>query len=121
MCDHRVDPKREELVKKKAVPSMDHFMEGFVEYYLECPTVPETSSGKNGDSSTEYAPAPLVFVSSFRKATRPPAWKNADEKLQEVIPLLGISEESVQELKSPGADHPVSIVRVTLDRRFSSS
>ena len=106
---------RERLLKQKAVASMTQFMHGFVEYYLEVPTMPE----EVGDQKV-FRPVPLIFAPCFSKDTRPPAWKNTDEKLQEILPLLGLSSNSAQELKHRTTENPVAVVRITLDRRFSS-
>lgn len=95
---------------------MTQFMQGFVEYYLEVPTI----QYEKGENETAYSLSPIIFAPSFNKETRPPAWKNTDEKLQEILPLLGVSLESAQELKNQTSDNPVAIVRIALDRRFST-
>lgn len=116
-CEVEVE-KRPELLQRKAIASMTEFMKGFVEYYLEVPTIMHEEG--NEDHKTMYTPLPLVFAPSFQKETRPTAWKSTDEKLQETLPLLGLTVKAAQELKCPTTDNPVALVRVTLDRRFSS-
>ena len=127
---HFSDDEKEASVKQKAVPSMDSFMEGFIEYYLEVPTKPKDET-KNEKDESDYSPMSLVFVDSFKKQTRPPAWKNSDEKIQETLPLLGNTNDSSQALKEKGSltqsmemngsvlsvYTPLALVRVTLDRR----
>lgn len=110
------DDERAALLKKKAVSSMTQFMEGFVEYYLEAPAVQE----ERAENQNVLSSLKLVFSPPFRKDTRPPAWKNADEKIQDILPILGLSEESLHEMRNPTSDNPLAVVRVTLDRRFSS-
>ena len=119
VCD-MATPDRESLIRRKAVLSMQHFMEGFVEYYLEVPSERVDSDVVTDTAASDYRPVPLLFVSSFRKSNRPPAWKNTDEKIQEILPVLGLSEDSSQDLKNSNGEKPVSLVRVSLDRRFSS-
>ena len=119
VCDPET-PDRDVLVKRKAVSSMLQFMEGFIEYYLEVPTEEADSDVAANNATPEYRPVPLLFVSSFRKSNRPPSWKNTDEKIQEILPLLGLSEDSFQDLKNRTDEKPVLLLRVTLDRRFSS-
>ena len=112
-CDIQGEEK-ETALKQKAVPSMTQLMQGFVEYYLEVPTLRQ----QKVEDQKLYSPAPLIFAPSFNKDTRPPAWKKADEKIQEVLPLLGNSINSARALKT--SNNPVAVVRITLDRRFSS-
>jgi len=118
ICDVS-ESEKDALVKRKAISSMSHFMEGLVEYYLELPSRRITAEDEADDSETSFEPYPLVFISSFRKTNRPGAWKNTDEKLQEILPLLGLTDDAFQVLKSADNDKPVKLVRVTLDRRFS--
>jgi hypothetical protein len=108
------------LVTRKAVRSMDHFMTGSLEYYLEVPCTPaESPSGAS--ELFHHVPIPLVFEAKFRKGTRPPAWKNTDEKIQDALPLLSVPESSPQDkVKEAVAAQTTLIVRVTLDRRSSS-
>lgn len=109
---------------QKAVLSMDHFMDGRIEYYLETPTWQE-----NG----KLVPRPLVF-SRFTKSSRPDAWKNNERnrnlylKVQETLPLLGNDEIAQAALMDPlgsgcvhqvdGQQQPVltpkRLVRVTM-------
>ena len=103
---HQVDDQseKEALLKGKAVPSMDHFMKGYIKYYLEVPCTVQSS---------EMSPAPLVFTSSFRKDTRPAAWKCTDDKIQDTLPLLGVSE--IPGHVAEGSQ--MALVRVTLTRK----
>lgn len=108
------EEERVELLRQKAVPSMSQFMQGFVEYYLEVPMIPrEKEDGKDA-----LSPSPLVFAPCFNKETRPQAWKSTDEKIQEVLPLLGLSQSSADDMKTTATR--VALVRITLDRRSSS-
>ena len=70
------------LLNQKAVASMDHFMDGRIEYYLEVPTVLRDH---------EYVLRPLMLLSEgFSKHSRPSAWKGSDLKIQSTLPLLGM-------------------------------
>ena len=105
-----------ELLRQKAVPSMDEFMEGKIEYYLSVPTILDDNI---------YVPQPLVLCPEFSKASRPASWKNTDLKIQSTLPLLGIDEHTTEKnekedlVKSLATfdspeDHPIRLVRVTL-------
>ena len=87
-------------LSQKAVPSMDFFMDGNIEYYLETP-------GSHGNSK----PRPLVFC-HFQKPHRPVAWKSIDLKIQSTLPLVGNDETAQQEMQNK--DQLTCIVRVTL-------
>lgn len=107
---------------QKALPSMDHFMNGTIEYFIEVPTWKD-----NG----KFVPRPLV-VSRFTKASRPSAWKNNESnrnlylKVQETLPLLGNDEIAQSAETNPignGCIHdvdgeqqinPKRLVRVTI-------
>jgi hypothetical protein len=89
---------------QKAVPSMDHLMEGEIEYYLTVPT--SLDVGK-------VVPQPLVLSSEFTKASRPAAWKSTDLKIQAVLPLLGM-DEIASETKPFLEANPDQLVKVTL-------
>lgn len=105
-----------QLLAKKAVPTMDGFMEGELEYYLSVPTK------LDGDV---YVPQRLVVSPEFSKASRPSAWKNTDLKIQSTLPILGIDERitkkneqedivtSLANFANP-KDNPVRVVKVTL-------
>ena len=56
------------LLEKRAVQSMDTFMDGNVEYFV---TMPTRFDKENGN----FIPTPLVFR-KFSKADRPRAWKS---------------------------------------------
>jgi hypothetical protein len=111
------------LVSRKAVRSMDHFMTGSFEYYLEVPCIPTESPGCASEVlHLVQAPMPLMFEAKFRKSTRPPAWKNTDEKIQDTLPLLSVAESSHEaNVGESMAAQSTVIVRVTLDRRSSSA
>ncbi|CAB9501383.1 lysidine synthase [Seminavis robusta] len=115
LCLVENESERVALLKRKAVPSMDHFMAGYLEYYLEVPNLPTLPNNKE----SAFSPAPLIFSSSFDRATRPSAWKSTDDKIQDNLPLLGNSASS-QGSMGLQADNPMSLVRITLDRRSSS-
>lgn len=86
-------------LEQKAFSSMETFMKGNYEYYLQVPT------WKNGKD--EFVPRPLVFT-KFLKRFRPRAWKNIDPKIQDTLPLLGNNEASIKALDDPvgcGAVH----------------
>lgn len=110
------------ILAERALPSMNHFMNGVVEYIVEVPT---------WDVNGTDVPRPLVFC-RFSKASRPAAWKNEgrDEnlyrKVQETLPLLGNDKIALAAMTSPrvnflveegnGEQQPVlkRLVRVTL-------
>jgi hypothetical protein len=95
------------FLAQKAVPSMDHLMEGEIEYYLTVPTS-LLDVGK-------VVPQPLVLSSEFTKASRPAAWKSTDLKIQAVLPLLGMDEiatETKPILEQQAS--PDQLVKVTL-------
>ena len=105
-----------ELLRQKAVPSMDEFMEGKIEYYLSVPTTLDDNI---------YVPQPLILFPEFSKTSRPASWKSADLKIQSTLPLLGIDEHTTEKnekedlVKSLATfdspeDHPIRLVRVTL-------
>jgi tRNA(Ile)-lysidine synthase TilS/MesJ len=92
------DVEKEALLARKAVPDMDAFMEGCIEYYVEARTW--KSENRTGPITETSVPRPLVFA-SFTKSTRPLAWKNADVKLQETLPLLSCDPLSRSALRDP--------------------
>jgi hypothetical protein len=61
---------------KKAVLSMEVFMDGKIEYFVEATA------------------RPLVFR-RFSKTDRPKAWKNCDLRIQSTLPVLGIDDTSI--------------------------
>jgi len=62
---------------------MEALFDGHISYCLETPVMID------GDKEL---PWPLVFVSEFKRQTRPRAWKQTDLKLQSTLPLLGADE-----------------------------
>jgi hypothetical protein len=103
-------------VAQKAVPTMDHLMDGLIEYYVSVPTWEEDGN---------FVPRPLIF-SQFSKMSRPMAWKNSDLKIQSTLPLLGKDEtatKAMQDLTGSGLVHaadgetelnPLRLILVTL-------
>lgn len=93
---------------QKAVTSMEAFMEGNIEYYIETPTWYVDGN---------FQPRPLVFC-VFKKANRPVAWKNADLRIQSTLPLVGNDSVAVGALESPkthdGKANPTRLVRVSI-------
>lgn len=93
---------------EKAVVSMEAFMEGNIEYYIESPTW-YLGGG--------FQPRPLVFC-DFKKADRPMAWKNSDLKIQSTLPLVGNDSIATGALQSPqthdGEPNPTRLVRVVI-------
>lgn len=103
----RVSLSEKELEKwltRKAVASMEEFMEGSIEYFLSVPT---------WQVNNTYEPRPLVYT-SFLKETRPKAWKNIDMKIQDVLPLVGNDEQALRALKDRGSSNPVYLAKVIL-------
>lgn len=70
------------LLGIKAVKSMEHFMDGFIEYYMQVPSFTDSITQQN-------CPIPLVIVSDFTSGSRPLAWKSSDMKIQSTLPILG--------------------------------
>ena len=94
----------ETLLAKKAVLSMEAFMEGEVEYFV-------TASVTGTD-----AVQPLVFR-SFSKADRPKAWKNCDLRIQTTLPLLGVDDSKVSnndKATGEGFDKTEHLIRVSM-------
>jgi hypothetical protein len=119
------DDEKEALLTRKAVPDMDSFMDGYIQYYVEARAW--TTGIGNSDPANSFGPRPLVF-DTFTKSTRPLAWKNTDTKLQEKLPLLGCDQLSLSALKDPigcsavhvdetGATrvNPVILIKITLE------
>ena len=71
----------ETVLAKKAVISMEAFMDGKVEYVVAAPTQKEKATGG-------FVPKPLIFR-HFSKVDRPKAWKNCDLRVQTTLPVLG--------------------------------
>lgn len=109
------------LLRQKAVHTMNTFMDGHVEYFLQVPT-----SCQENVSEVSFIPRQLVFISKFTKRTRPFAWKNTNEKIQATLPLLGNDNTALSAINDPigtGFHHqikgktianPVVLIRVTL-------
>ena len=91
---------------QKAVISMEAFMEGNIEYYVESPTWYVDGN---------FQPRPLAFC-VFKKADRPMAWKSTDLKIQSTVPLVGNDSVAIGALKTPqsrdGKPNPTRLVRV---------
>ena len=94
-----------ELLDKKAVPSMEGFLDGRVEYFLSAPTFLD-------ESSNSFIPKPLVFR-TFSKTNRPRAWKSCDLRIQSTLPVLGINDSN-----GGGSDNaPQRLIRVSMALR----
>ena len=87
------------LLNKKAVLSMEKFMDGEVEYYVPA-----------------SATRPLIFR-SFSKADRPKAWKGCDLRIQSTIPVLGIDPSISKDAE--GSDKSERLIRVSMALRDS--
>jgi hypothetical protein len=120
---------RAALVSSKALPDMESLLGGRIEYYVEARSFQVSDVIEKGAS---FRARPLVFA-PFSKANRPPAWKSADVKLQEKLPLLCCDEISIAALKDPhgcGAVHqddtgavlenPIVLIKVTLQLTAST-
>lgn len=68
------------LLEHKAVKTMETFMTGNIEYYVKV---------------LKSKPSSLLFSPEFSKASRPPAWKNTDAKIQNTLPLLANEEAAL--------------------------
>jgi len=66
---------------KKAVLSMESFMDGNVEYFIDSPTWFDKYAN-------DFIPRKLIFR-QFSKTDRPRAWKNCDLRIQSTLPVLG--------------------------------
>jgi hypothetical protein len=77
---HDITLQSVDWLSKRAILSMDSFMDGKVEYFLEAPIWTNTESGCSFSK-------PLVFY-QFHKDNRPQAWKNSDLRIQATLPLL---------------------------------
>ena len=82
----------QELLEKKAVPSINKFMTGSISYFLKLPM--QTDKHKTAENlkamvADDQFPSPLVFL-TFDRQSRPLAWKNADLKIQTTLPLPGV-------------------------------
>lgn len=93
---------------QKAVVSMEAFMEGKIEYYIESPT---------WYADAAFHTRPLVFC-AFKNADRPLAWKNSDLKVQSTLPLVGNDSIATGALQNPqshgGEQNPRRLVRVVI-------
>jgi len=93
---------------QNAIISMEAFMEGNIEYYVESPT---------WRIDCKFQPRPLVFC-VFKKADRPMAWKNSNLKIQSTLPLVGNDAIATGALQTPqtyeGKPNPTRLVRVVI-------
>jgi len=101
------------LLEKRAVQSMDAFMEGNVEYFITAPTRFDKESGN-------AIPIPLVFR-QFSKADRPRAWKSCDLRIQSTLPVLGNDKDMVGsglieevEVNGEKQTHTERLIRVSI-------
>eukprot|EP00978_Attheya_sp_CCMP212_P000088 scaffold168_cov53-Attheya_sp.AAC.5 len=83
----------QELLEKKAVPSINMFMKGSISYFLkvsiQTDDTHETADNLKSMVADDQFPSPLVFL-IFSRQSRPLAWKNADLKIQTILPLPGV-------------------------------
>ena len=76
----------ETWLDKKAVSSMESFLDGEVEYFVSVPTFwDNTSKG--------FVPRPLIFR-TFSKSDRPRAWKGCDLRIQSTLPVVGVDDSN---------------------------
>jgi tRNA(Ile)-lysidine synthetase-like protein len=101
---------KEEKLCRRAILSMDKFMEGTIEYHIESQIL-----------STAKGPTPLVFQ-TLSKATRPRCWKSHDLKLQEKLPIASVDDTTaaalrdVQDVKTGEVtEFSRVVIKVTLD------
>lgn len=90
-------------LKKRAVTSMEQFMDGSVEYFVEIPH----------DHGLETMKTPLVF-GPFDKNNRPEAWKNSDLRIQSTLPLVFVDTSS-NSSRGRSESSSTSLVRVSLE------
>jgi tRNA(Ile)-lysidine synthetase-like protein len=101
-----------EKLEQSAFKTMEEFMEGEFEYWLEIPPhVGIVQSGNNLNDnlqSLNISDRTQLIFTTFVKSTRPKAWKGIDPKIQDALPLLGyvtISEKRNQtDYTTPGSD-----------------
>jgi tRNA(Ile)-lysidine synthetase-like protein len=96
------------FLSKRAVSSMEGFMDGKMEYFIEAPIWTDTETGFSFLK-------PLVFC-QCSKDNRPPGWKNSDLRIQATLPLLCNNDFSRHE-ESSGKDqgNQTTLVRVSLE------
>jgi hypothetical protein len=75
-------------LEQKAFTSMEAFMEGVFEYWLEVPKA-SVSEGEDHETKEQSQVLPPLTFTTFVKRTRPKAWKGIDPKIQDSLPLLG--------------------------------
>lgn len=76
-------------LERRVFTSMEAFMVGSYEYYLEVPTW--------SADGVEKKPLPMAFT-KFDKRSRPRAWKGVDPKIQDILPLLAADEKALKAL-----------------------
>ena len=106
----------ETWLAKKAVLSMESFMNGEIEYFLMAPAVCKE------DTKTIVAKS-LVFR-KFSKTDRPRAWKNCDMRIQSTLPILGIDNSSrleVEKRDNEGYNISEVLIRVSIALHNSNS
>ena len=103
-------------LEQRVFISMEAFMEGEFEYWLEIPPPFALLNNTNGDNLTDQLQSldinqrQLLFT-TFVKRTRPKAWKGIDPKIQDSLPLLGYvtQTENGKQSDSNTDDKPVVI------------
>ena len=79
-----------EKLEQRVFTTMESFMEGEYEYWLEIPPALGLVSSHTSDHQQAIATnrSKLSFT-TFVKSTRPKAWKGIDPKIQDSLPILG--------------------------------
>jgi tRNA(Ile)-lysidine synthetase-like protein len=108
------------LKQKKAIDSMEHFMEGVIEYFLPAQGARVTKNGTLCGSSL------ALNFAKFSKYNRPPCWRGIDPKIQQILPLVGIDADVSPEDNHDGCntggtvdgnvatDNAAQLVKITL-------
>jgi hypothetical protein len=83
----------EKLLKEKALDTMEQLLSGNFHYYLQAPIIKQGS-----------LPEPLVFVTGYKKPTRPAAWRGFDLKVEQTLPLLGNDHSRLDHIFDDGLE-----------------
>jgi hypothetical protein len=106
--NHDVNENTTDLLSKPAVSSMEGFMDGKMEYFIETPVWTDTETGCS-------VSLPLVFC-QFSKVNRPQAWKNSDLRIQATLPLLCSNDiASHQNLNGKDQNIQLSLIQVSIE------
>merc|ERR1712150_99368 len=90
---HLTELSSQKYLYHKAVDSMESFMKGKIAYYLPIPI-----ERKDSKWSSHIQAYPLSIIKEYTKQTRPFAWKGVDKKIQQKIPLVGLSDKERKKL-----------------------